>query len=82
MIQLLILNEYLFHGPDHTYECAGEFVTVPKNVLVKKDVIYIEIVHGLELISRAKPGRCASIVILIKRTNVIDNRVVVKDKTE
>ena len=32
----------------------------PKKVLVKKDVIYIRIVHEQDLISRAKPGRSAS----------------------
>ena len=35
-------------------------IYVPKKVLVKKDVIYIRIVHKQDLISRAKPGRSAS----------------------
>ena len=35
-------------------------IYVPKKVLVKKDAIDIKIVHGHELISRAKPGRSAS----------------------
>ena len=39
-----------------------EIIYIPKKVLVKKDAVYKKIVHGQDLISRAKPGKFASLL--------------------
>ena len=63
-------KKLFFHLIEHALNSRLS-IFVPKKVLVKNYIIYIKkIVHGQDLISRAKPGRSASIVN--NRKSIID----------
>ena len=74
-LKSLLVFKYLWLSLRKSKITAGDSLNsrlsiyAPKKVLVKKDVIYIKkIVHGQDLISRAKPGRSASYFILLIQT--------------